>query len=164
MIEVSLPWALVNAMDPHGAPITHMLFHKEAAAHLINALQAVWDTAQTQCTENLSTSLSPVTEPVLGDTSGLQETGSTRALIHSFGGDLWCGTYNLRFVRGYETQGILSPHAYGIAIDINAAHNPMGKPRRTTFPNWYIECWKDHGFLWGGDFTNRPDTMHFEVI
>lgn len=142
IVNVELPWSMANAMDPGGAPIIHTLFHKAAAPHLINALQDVWDTAQ----------------------GHLAAGQSTRALIHSFGGDLWCGTYNLRFVRGYEAQGVLSPHAYGIAIDIFPEKNPMGKPLRTTFPAWYVSAWKRHGFIWGGDFVGRPDAMHFEVV
>ncbi len=141
LVEVALPWSMVNAMDPRGTVITRTPFHQDAAVHLVNALQDVWDSAQPHCAN--------------GQT--------TRRLIHSFGGDIWCGTFNLRFVRGYEARGILSPHAYGIAIDIFPAKNPMGQPLRTTIPNWYISAWKRHGFIWGGDFVGRPDAMHFEV-
>ena len=84
-------------------------------------------------------------------------------VFHAIGGDIWCGSYNLRFVRGYEAQGILSPHAYGIALDIDPARNPMGNPLRTTFPAWWVDAWKRHGFLWGGDYHGRKDPMHHEV-
>jgi len=53
----------------------------------------------------------------------------------------------------------LSAHAYGIAIDLNAAENPQGAvpvidPR-------VVEIMKRWGFAWGGDF-DTPDGMHFE--
>ena len=172
MRKVVLPWAMINAMDPEGPQITSTLFHTDAAVHLVNALQAVWDTAQKHVTvaprsvgshDEIVKQLAVVQQPVIVAPRSVALPGATRALIHSFGGDLWCGTYNLRCVRGYEAQGILSPHAYGIAIDIDAARNPMGNPLRTTFPAWFVQCFKDHGFLWGGDFINRKDAMHFEV-
>jgi hypothetical protein len=125
-------------------PAVHTItVHRLAAPHFLAAFAAVWTAAQANC------KLHP----------GL----STRNNLHSFGGDIWCGTFNLRYVRGYEEDKILSPHAFATAIDINAAQNPLGNAN-TTFPTWYIAAWKAHNFLWGGDFHNRKDNMHFEHI
>lgn len=73
--------------------------------------------------------------------------------------------YASRPIRGSSTT--LSNHASGTAIDLNALKHPMG--RRNTFSNAdekrirrqlriYQGC-----IRWGGDYTGRPDEMHFEI-
>ena len=61
------------------------------------------------------------------------------------------GCYCYRNIRGTDR---LSNHAHGRAIDINAA---------TTTPPEVAECFKQAGFIWGGDWKFRPDPMHFEL-
>lgn len=72
------------------------------------------------------------------------------------------GCYNNRFVRGGNTA---SMHAYGAAIDLNAAYNEMGRrPARVGERGSVAELvshFANHGWYWGGNFT-RPDGMHFE--
>jgi hypothetical protein len=101
---------------------------------------------------------------------------SFRALIKS--GALkelktWDGCYNPRPIRGYERQWArfenlnpasgakyLSTHAWGLAIDVNAFENCLGKKPRLS--KAFVKCFTDNGFTWGGTFK-RLDGMHFEL-
>ena len=70
------------------------------------------------------------------------------------------GGFNYRPIRGGTS---LSQHAFGNAIDINAAANPMLKGRlQTDLPPNTAEIAARHGLTWGGTWKNRPDPMHFE--
>jgi len=76
------------------------------------------------------------------------------------------GCWNVRKKRGLKT---LSIHAFGMAIDLNASHNPLGltreqcaakglKPFSTKFidvSRQYVDC--------GADWQSRPDLMHFQI-
>jgi hypothetical protein len=66
------------------------------------------------------------------------------------------GVYNDRTVTGSQK---ISTHAWGIAIDLNAATNRVGMIPR--IDREVVAIFKDHGFVWGGDW-NRPDGMHFQ--
>lgn len=79
----------------------------------------------------------------------------------------WDGLYNNRPIRGYEkkfaaTQDpkYISTHAWGTAIDVNAAWNGLGKT--PTLSAGFVKCFTDNGFVWGGTFK-RKDGMHFEL-
>jgi D-alanyl-D-alanine carboxypeptidase len=62
--------------------------------------------------------------------------------------------------RRIQPRGQLSLHAWGVAIDLNAAANPfMGRSRQD--PR-LVRTMERHGFTWGGDWPTRPDPMHFE--
>ena len=71
--------------------------------------------------------------------------------------------YAYRDVRGSTTT--LSNHSSGTAIDLNATQHPLGKVG--TFPAEKVPMIralaKKYGLLWGGDYRNRKDEMHFEV-
>lgn len=69
----------------------------------------------------------------------------------------WDGCFNIRAQRGGV---ILSLHSWGVAVDVNAADNRMGKPPKLS-PG-FVECFTDTGFDWGGDW-HRPDGMHFQL-
>jgi hypothetical protein len=69
------------------------------------------------------------------------------------------GCFNVRWVRG--NSGIPSYHSWGIALDFNATHNPLGA-ERGSFSETFLDCWRDAGFRWGGDFSGRKDPMHLE--
>jgi len=78
----------------------------------------------------------------------------------------WDGCFNIRFVRGSKTK--MSIHSWGLAIDINAANNPLGMSKNqavsyglTPFTTLFDEIWADAGWTCGSGFT-RPDGMHFE--
>ena len=53
-----------------------------------------------------------------------------------------------------------SLHSWGVAIDVNAAWNPMGKEPKLS--QGFVKCFKDAGFDWGGDW-DYPDGMHFQL-
>jgi len=71
--------------------------------------------------------------------------------------------YCFRQVRG-STEN-LSNHSSGTAIDLNAAQHPLGKVG--TFPIEKVPMIralaKKYGLIWGGDYRNRKDEMHFEI-
>lgn len=76
------------------------------------------------------------------------------------------GLFNIRYIRGSKTK--LSIHSWGLAIDLNAAHNPLGLTREqciakglNPFTKLFDEIWKDAGWNCGAYFT-RADGMHFE--
>lgn len=69
------------------------------------------------------------------------------------------GCYKIRMVRGSFKN--FSAHSYGLAVDLNAASNPMGKVLHTTFTRDFVKCFTDQGFAWGGNFKTRKDPMHF---
>jgi hypothetical protein len=73
----------------------------------------------------------------------------------------FAGCWNPRDIRattGRPPPGI-SRHAWGAALDLNAAANPVGSSG-TQDPR-LIEIMLDWGFTWGGDWL-VPDPMHFE--
>lgn len=73
--------------------------------------------------------------------------------------------YAYRSVRGAKTG--YSNHASGTAIDLNAPKHPLGK--RNTFSKAQVKEIRqilnelDDVVRWGGNYTNRPDEMHFEI-
>lgn len=69
----------------------------------------------------------------------------------------WDGCFNIRTKRGASTPSL---HSWGLAIDVNAAWNRMGQ--QPSLSAGFVECFKDAGFDWGGDWT-RPDGMHFQL-
>lgn len=81
-------------------------------------------------------------------------------LAHLVEPSQFAGCWNPRFIRTItgKLAGV-SRHAWGAAVDINAATNPMGSagdqdPR-------LVEVMQEWGFTWGGDWV-VPDAMHFE--
>jgi replication initiation and membrane attachment protein DnaB len=71
--------------------------------------------------------------------------------------------YAFRQTRGSDR--ILSNHASGTAIDLNAIKHPLGKSntfnkdQRNTI-NLLIT---KYGLTWGGNYKRRKDDMHFEI-
>lgn len=76
------------------------------------------------------------------------------------------GAYAWRKVLGTSRR---SPHAYGIAIDLNPAQNPYwARPgqdgidaARRAYPAGIIAAFEEQGFIWGGKWAHY-DLMHFE--
>ena len=75
------------------------------------------------------------------------------------------GGFNFRAIAGTDR---LSPHAFGIAVDIRVATasywrwDPAGAERyRNTVPAEIVAAFERHGFIWGGRWYHY-DTMHFE--
>lgn len=69
----------------------------------------------------------------------------------------WDGCFNIRKKRAGSTPSL---HSWGVAIDINASWNAMGKPPTLSKP--FVQCFKDAGFDWGGDWKTS-DGMHFQL-
>jgi len=76
--------------------------------------------------------------------------------------------WNYRPVRG--SSSVMSNHSSGTAIDLNATRHPLG--RRFTMSNavHYVRirallAGRLRGAIrWGGDYQNRADEMHFELV
>jgi len=69
----------------------------------------------------------------------------------------WDGCFNIRSKKGGASMSL---HAWGLAIDINAAWNGFNKT--PTMDMALVQCFTDAGFDWGGYWT-RPDGMHFQL-
>jgi hypothetical protein len=68
------------------------------------------------------------------------------------------GCYNIRNTRG---TGLISLHAWAMAIDMNASVEKLGQ----TYTNWsdeFIAVMRKYVY-WGGDFRGRRDNMHFSL-
>lgn len=69
----------------------------------------------------------------------------------------WDGCFNIRKKRGASSASL---HSWGIAIDVNAAWNRFGGT--PTLSLAFVQCFKDAGFDWGGDWTKK-DGMHLQL-
>jgi len=69
----------------------------------------------------------------------------------------WDGCFNIRKKRGLSSMSL---HSWGIAIDVNAAWNGLGKS--PTLSDEFVKCFTGAGFEWGGNWT-RKDGMHFQL-
>lgn len=67
------------------------------------------------------------------------------------------GCFVIRAKRGSSQRSL---HSWGLAIDVNAAQNGLGTIGDQ--PPLLVKAFKDAGFVWGGDFRNRKDPMHFQ--
>ncbi|MEG0132937.1 MAG: M15 family metallopeptidase [Clostridium sp.] len=76
------------------------------------------------------------------------------------------GTFNYRLIAG---TGKLSPHAYGIAIDVRSnpsdywkwATREAGEKRMLSYPKELVEVFEKYNFVWGGKWGHF-DILHFE--
>jgi hypothetical protein len=69
----------------------------------------------------------------------------------------WDGCFSIRQIRGSNSMSL---HSWGIAIDVNAAENGLGKEPKLSFG--FVKCFTDVGFDWGG-YWKRKDGMHFQL-
>jgi len=67
------------------------------------------------------------------------------------------GVFNIRNKRSGGTPSL---HSWGVAIDLNAANNRMGKT--PTLSPEFVRCFTSVGFDWGGEWR-RPDGQHFQL-
>jgi len=67
------------------------------------------------------------------------------------------GCFNIRKQRGAASQSL---HSWGIAIDVNAAWNGLGKQPQLSAG--FVKCFTDSGYDWGGTWK-RLDGMHFQL-
>lgn len=76
------------------------------------------------------------------------------------------GTFNYRYISGTNR---LSPHAFGIAIDLASnksdywkwATAKEGERRLLSYPKDLVETFERHNFIWGGKWSHF-DILHFE--
>lgn len=76
------------------------------------------------------------------------------------------GTFNYRIISG---TGRLSPHSYGIAIDLKSdkrdywkwSSEKEGKTRLLQYPKELVEAFEKNNFVWGGKWGHF-DILHFE--
>lgn len=76
------------------------------------------------------------------------------------------GTYNYRQISG---TGLLSAHAFGIAIDLKSDPRDYwkwgtiekAKKRVSEYPSELVEAFENNGFVWGGKWGHF-DILHFE--
>lgn len=76
------------------------------------------------------------------------------------------GTYNYRVIRD---TGQLSPHAFGIAIDLKSdpsdywkwCTKDKGSARIAKYPEEIVKTFEECGFVWGGKWEHF-DILHFE--
>lgn len=93
-----------------------------------------------------------VIEPLRAALGEVERAGLS-ALVDT--GD-YAGCYSPRLTGA---GGIVSRHAWGLAVDLNASVNPYGSPSRQD-PR-LVEVMERHGFAFGGRWP-VPDAMHFE--
>lgn len=83
----------------------------------------------------------------------------------------WDGCFVVRKQRG---SSAISRHSFGVAIDMNAAWNPlvMGvtpaarSAMRMANVKWterFLDCFRQTGWVCGADWQTRLDGMHFEL-
>lgn len=77
---------------------------------------------------------------------------------------VFSGSWNIRNMRGGHS---LSTHAFGLAIDIAAPYNALGKKpgyNKYSFTenSLIVKAFKEEGWVWGGPWS-RPDGMHFQA-
>jgi hypothetical protein len=70
------------------------------------------------------------------------------------------GCYVPRFIERNPHNSI-SLHTWGIAIDINAAQNPIN--HTSTQDPRVVSIFKKWGYTWGGDWASPKDPMHFQI-
>lgn len=76
------------------------------------------------------------------------------------------GTFNYRNISGTNR---LSPHAFGIAIDLASSKYDYwkwasvrdGEKRLLSYPKELVNIFENHNFIWGGKW-NHFDILHFE--
>jgi hypothetical protein len=123
-------------------------------------MRIAWDTKQTitkiRCHKLVSDKLTAIFKDILAY-YGLPE-------IQRLGIDLFGGCFNFRAQRGGTDW---SKHAWGIAIDLDPANNPLkatSKTAKFARPEYkpMIDIFYKHGFISLGREKNY-DWMHFEV-
>jgi D-alanyl-D-alanine carboxypeptidase len=67
------------------------------------------------------------------------------------------GCYNPRLSRGLTT---ISRHAFGLAIDLNAAQNPLFGT--VNWSDGFLSVWRENDWTCGADWQTRKDGMHFQ--
>lgn len=83
--------------------------------------------------------------------------------IATAGVSIYDGTYAYRPMRSLSN---LSMHAFGCAIDFNAALNGQTFNRNAGLfkaNSPIVTMFKAEGWIWGGDWSGKRDPMHFQA-
>lgn len=100
-----------------------------------------------------------IAQPLLASLQGVLDHYKTEKAIREVGLHHFDGCYNFRPKRKGTS---LSLHAYGAAIDLDAAHNPYGKPGGA-MPKEVIAIFEANGATAGAKFSPKyHDPMHFQ--
>lgn len=157
IIRLEVPFTLRLAWDTTQRTNT-IRVHKKVSKAFQQAFENIWNQARIEVKKQYGFNWQDLGFKTQTEATKFYDE-KTAAYIRLNGFDLYGGAYNFRKMRNSSS---LSYHSYGIAIDIDPAHHVMGD-LKATFPDWYIKCWKDAGFVWGGDWKGKNrDSMHFE--
>jgi hypothetical protein len=172
---------------PDGTPGTvpgtlKMNFSPENSSGRLGAQQAIDDALQPRPDAHLDKNLfSSGRAQQLGISGGVGKNLTTieaggqsiqvnaQAAPHfkAFLDDLQSRGYKIQTIGGFDdrmkagTFSSVSEHAYGNAIDINADRNPF-RTSKTDMPANVSQIAAKYGLIWGGDWRNPVDPMHFE--
>lgn len=152
IVSQKVPYELLY----NGKSVESVRFHYLAMPYLQAALTQVWNTARIAVKAEQK-KISPLNYPNL-TTEDFDKL--TIEYLDRYGLREYDGTFQYRKIAGSDN---LSFHSWGIAIDFAASRNGLGKTT-TDLPKWFIKCFTDHGFFWGGNFKGRKDPMHFEYF
>lgn len=149
IVPLTLPFPLRYRLDDGDKFITlrTLRVHRKAAPAFAAALTAVWNHVRIEIKRKVGFDR----ETAFYDRECLR-------VLRGTGLDITAGTFNFRKIRG--SRRAISTHAYGAAIDFDAEKFPLGSAAR--MPEWFVQCFTDVGFVYGGDFKGRKDPMHFQ--
>ena len=139
-------------------------------------LNEVYGSSQSQVSKNLVGVSAPYNKYLFNKNNGAAEAlgkameelreiakvnGKVAGLINPIN-----GSFNYRVISG---TGQLSPHAYGIALDINSnpsdywkwSSREAGEKRMKYYPKELVETFEKYNFVWGGKWGHF-DILHFE--
>lgn len=68
--------------------------------------------------------------------------------------------FNIRMVRGSDS--VLSTHAWGVAIDMNAKDNPLASNGK--WSQAFLDVMEKHQICCGQNWNGRKDPMHFSMV
>jgi hypothetical protein len=83
-------------------------------------------------------------------------------------------TYDGCFVvRKQRGSNAISTHSFGLAVDMNAAWNPLVRnvtpatraklrKQKVQWSEKFLDCWRQTGWNCGADWINSLDGMHFQ--
>lgn len=88
-----------------------------------------------------------------------EKCGHDQAKVDKAGASDWAGCFNIRSIAGSNNW---SNHSWACALDLSPATN--GFYSKGTLPAIVVNAFKAQGALWGGDYRDRKDPMHFEFV
>lgn len=148
IVSVLLPYPMRRAGN-ESVVVRRVPFHRKKAYDLVAALRTAW-----YCARNLATQ-----EVDFESCKPAEWDELTMLKLRDDGLDLFGGSFCFRKIRRGARP---SEHARGTAIDIDPDGNPFGS-QSTRMPGYAIAAFHAWGFVWGGDFADRRDPMHFQA-